>query len=69
MVDYYEVLGVKKDVSDAEIKTAYRKQALKWHPDRNKSPEASDKFKENNKAFEVLSDPKKKEMLYKMLYE
>jgi DnaJ-class molecular chaperone len=62
MVDYYEVLGVKKDASDAEIKTAYRKQALKWHPDRNKSPEASDKFKEINKAFEVLSDPKKKEM-------
>ncbi len=62
MVDYYEILGVKKGASDSEIKASYRKQALKWHPDRNKSAEASDKFKEINKAFEVLSDPKKKEM-------
>jgi DnaJ-class molecular chaperone len=62
MKDYYEVLGVSKTASDAEIKTAYRKKALEWHPDRNKSPEANDKFKEINKAFEVLSDPKKKQM-------
>lgn len=58
--DYYEVLGVSKNASDAEIKTAYRKQALKWHPDRNKSSEAAGKFKEINKAYEVLADPKKK---------
>ena len=62
MSDYYELLGVSKNASDAEIKTAYRKQALKWHPDRNKSPEANAKFKEINKAFEVLADPKKKEL-------
>ena len=62
MVDYYNMLGVSKNASDAEIKAAYRKQALKWHPDRNKSAEATEKFKEINKAFEVLADPKKKEM-------
>ena len=61
MKDFYEVLGVSKNASAQEIKTAYRKQALKWHPDRNKSSEATDKFKEINKAYEVLSDPKKKE--------
>ncbi|MBI4226104.1 DnaJ domain-containing protein [Candidatus Roizmanbacteria bacterium] len=62
MVDYYELLGVSKNASDAELKAAYRKQALKWHPDRNKSPEANEKFKQINKAFEVLSDSKKKEL-------
>ncbi len=62
MADYYEVLGVSKNASVSEIKAAYRKQALKWHPDRNKSPEANKRFKEINKAFEVLSDPKKREV-------
>ena len=62
MSDYYEALGVSKNATDAEIKTAYRKQALKWHPDRNKSTGANEKFKEVTKAFEILSDPKKKEM-------
>lgn len=62
MADYYETLGVSKNASDKEIKTAYRKQALKWHPDRNKSSGADKKFKEINKAYEVLSDQKKKEV-------
>lgn len=59
--DYYEVLGVSKSVSTEELKRAYRKLALEWHPDRNKSPQAHDKFKEINEAYAVLSDPKKKE--------
>jgi molecular chaperone DnaJ len=60
--DYYEILGVPKGASEAEIKKAYRKMALQWHPDRNKSAGANEKFKEINKAYEVLSDPKKKEV-------
>lgn len=62
MADFYEVLGVSKNASAGEIKAAYRKQALKWHPDRNKSEGAADKFKEINKAYEVLSDAKKKQV-------
>lgn len=58
--DYYDILGVSKTASDAELKSAYRKLALQWHPDRNKSPEAETKFKEINEAYQVLSDAKKK---------
>jgi len=61
-MDYYEVLGVHKNATDADLKAAYRKQALKWHPDRNKSAEATQKFKEINHAYEVLSDQKKRQM-------
>ena len=59
--DYYQVLGVTKGASDAEIKKAYRKLALEYHPDRNKDKQAHEKFKEINKAYEVLSDPQKKQ--------
>jgi DnaJ-class molecular chaperone len=58
--DYYDVLGVSKTASAAELKSAYRKLALEWHPDRNKSAEAETKFKEINEAYQVLSDPQKK---------
>ncbi len=62
MADYYEILGVSRNSSIQEIKSAYRKKALEWHPDRNKAKNAAEKFKEVNKAYEVLADPQKKEM-------
>ncbi|MFI3301420.1 MAG: DnaJ C-terminal domain-containing protein [Candidatus Gastranaerophilales bacterium] len=58
--DYYETLNVKRDASDAEIKSAYRKMARKYHPDVNKSAGADKKFKELNEAYEVLSDKNKR---------
>ncbi|HIM57429.1 MAG TPA: molecular chaperone DnaJ, partial [Candidatus Latescibacteria bacterium] len=59
--DYYEVLGVGRDASEGEIKAAYRKQALKYHPDRNPdNSEAEARFKECSEAYEVLSDAQKK---------
>lgn len=59
--DYYQVLGVSKSSTPGEIKKAYRKLALEWHPDRNKTSEAEEKFKEINEAYEILSDPKRKQ--------
>lgn len=59
--DYYEVLGVSRDVGEKEIKKAYRRMAMKFHPDRNtEDGRAEEKFKEVNEAFEVLSDPQKR---------
>uniref|UniRef100_A0A669B805 DnaJ heat shock protein family (Hsp40) member B4 n=1 Tax=Oreochromis niloticus TaxID=8128 RepID=A0A669B805_ORENI len=60
--DYYKTLGISKGATDEDIKKAYRKQALKWHPDKNKSAAAEEKFKEIAEAYEVLSDPKKREI-------
>lgn len=58
--DYYQILGISKTASADEIKKAYRKLALEFHPDRNKSKEADAKFKEVTKAYEVLSDESKR---------
>ncbi len=61
--DYYEVLGVTRDASDSEIKKAYRKMALKYHPDKNPGDEAAERhFKEAAEAFEVLSDDDKRKI-------
>jgi len=59
--DYYEILGISRDAGDSEIKTVYRKLAMKYHPDRNPGDkEAEDKFKEAAEAYEVLRDPQKR---------
>jgi len=60
--DYYEVLGISKDTQVNEIKSQYRKLALKFHPDRNKSSEAAEHFKEISEAYAVLSDTKKRSL-------
>lgn len=59
--DFYQILGVSKNASAEEIKKAYRRLALEYHPDRNKTKEASAKFKEISKAYEVLSDQQKRQ--------
>lgn len=56
-MDYYDLLGVPAEVDDTQLKKAYRKMAMKYHPDKNTSPDAEEKFKEINKAYQILSDP------------
>lgn len=60
--DYYQTLGLARGASDDEIKRAYRRQALRYHPDKNKEPGAEEKFKEIAEAYDVLSDPRKREI-------
>jgi molecular chaperone DnaJ len=61
MADYYEVLSISRTATDEEIKTAYRKLAMRWHPDRNNgTKEAEEKFKELSEAYDVLRDPQKR---------
>ncbi len=68
--DYYEILGVPKNAGETDIKSAYRKLALQYHPDRNKNnPESEEKFKEATEAYEVLRDPKKRSQYDKFGHE
>lgn len=63
MSDYYSILNVNKDASENELKKAYKKSAMKYHPDKNPgNKEAEDKFKEITKAYQVLSDPQKRKI-------
>src|ERR671932_551787 len=60
--DYYEVLSVSRTASDEDIKKAYRRLALQFHPDRNKAPDAVDRFKEVTEAYQILSDSEKRSL-------
>ena len=60
--DYYEILGVPKSASDKEIKSAYRKLAMKYHPDKNKDTDTTQKFQEISQAYETLSNKQKRSM-------
>lgn len=60
--DYYKILGIPKTAKDDEVKKAYRKMALRYHPDKNKTIGAEEKFKEVAEAYEVLSDKKKRDI-------
>src|SRR5258708_40350767 len=58
--DYYEILSVSRSATDDDIKKAYRRLALQYHPDRNSAPEATERFKEATEAYQVLSDAEKR---------
>src|ERR1700727_306645 len=59
-VEYYEFLGVSRDCNDQELKTAYRRLAMQYHPDRNSAPDAEERFKQASEGYQVLSDPDKR---------
>ena len=60
--DYYKILDVKRSATATDIKKAYRKLSLKYHPDKNSAPDAVEKFAEIGTAYKVLSDPEKREL-------
>ena len=60
--DYYKILGIARTATEDDIKKAYRKMALRFHPDKNKSAGAEEKFKEIAEAYEVLSDKRKRDI-------
>lgn len=62
MEDFYQVLGVSKNATESEVKKAYRKLSLEYHPDKNSSPDAGSKFQKINEAYETLGDPEKRKM-------
>lgn len=62
MKDYYKILGLNRNCSDQEIKSAYRKLAQQWHPDKNKASNAHEKFIEIHEAYEFLSNPEKRNL-------
>ncbi|RMH25998.1 MAG: J domain-containing protein [Planctomycetota bacterium] len=66
---YYEVLGVSRGADEAAIKAAYRRLARQWHPDVNKEPDAAEKFREVQQAYEVLSDPEKRKLYDRVGHE
>jgi len=61
MKDHYAVLGLEADASLAEVKSAYRKSASKFHPDKNSAPDAPTRFREIQEAYELLSDPTRRQ--------
>lgn len=69
MKNYYQILGISKNASQSEIKGAYRKAALFWHPDKNKSPNAKDKFIEIQEAYEVLIDAEKRQIYNSLFFK